>query len=98
MSKYVLFCIRTRRWFFAAISSIVTRGAGRVQADRAVVVGTWCRMREWLSARGTPQDVAANYAVMEPLQQARAKKKKWFKRLVRDEMDEKFRSARLSEL
>jgi ankyrin repeat protein len=47
---------------------------------------------------GTPQDVAANYSVMEPLQQARAKKKKWFKRLARDEMDEKFRSARLSEL
>jgi ankyrin repeat protein len=46
----------------------------------------------------TPQDAAANYSIMEPLQQARLKKKKWFQRFVRDEMDEKYRSARLSAL
>ena len=47
---------------------------------------------------GAPQDVAAAYSVMEPLQQARLKKKKWFHRFARDEMDERYRSARLAEI
>ena len=45
---------------------------------------------------GTPQDVATEYSIMEPLQQARLKKKKWFRRLLRDEMNEKYESARLA--
>lgn len=46
----------------------------------------------------TPQDVAASLAVVEPLQQARMKQKKWFQRLNPDKMDDRYTSARLAEL
>jgi ankyrin repeat protein len=46
----------------------------------------------------TPQDVAAGFQIIELLQQARTKKKKWFQRFNNDTMDERYQSARLAEI